>query len=421
MLGRLVEKMMGGGKVASSRSCLGEVLNKVCPRFAARYEEVCAQQAEAEKNADEDAVFSGVNTDALDILASMVMGEIHSGKVADAASRAYLSILLDNEHLPETHRLSESELGLLRELLLGYFGAAGDVNEKGATVLSMIEKKFGSGEFSQARILLQIFETSAETRQNNERNLYYEDMILRLDMQLNNTRGVDRSVAEAAANPNASDDAIIKGFSQLANDCGANFYLYLHDLKEIEAWKKALATVPESVSEYLFDYVPVVSWRHIGSLHEPLENQIRRHMTFDMLRRHVQQKLRMCYFLLLASGNTGFEWFIFSFTEWSKRVFDVDVREIFPMLHRCGVVEGMCLQEILDIVTDRFYGPAMNRVSLTPDDLNQAFKTVCNRIFSEDTASIPPGDYSLGDLLLDALLPFEYGDPKFVYRLYAMM
>ncbi len=43
---------MGGGKVASSRSCLGEYLDKVCPRFAARYAEVCAAQEKAQKEAD---------------------------------------------------------------------------------------------------------------------------------------------------------------------------------------------------------------------------------------------------------------------------------------------------------------------------------------------------------------------------------
>ena len=426
MLGKLVEKMMGGGKVASSRSCLGEYLDKVCPRFAARYAEVCAEQEKAQKEADAAAdgaetTVVAVNTDALDVLASMIMAEIHSGKVPDAASRAYLSILLDNEHLPATHRLNETELTLLRELLLGYFGSGEDVNEKGATVLSMIEKKFGAGEFSQARILLQIFDTSPETRQNNERNLYYEDMILRLDMQLPVTRGIDHALATAAASSDAPEETVRNAFSHLSRDCGVNFYLYLHDLLEIERWKDALKTVPESVSEYLYDYVPVISWRLVGSMVEPLDSQIRRHMTFDMLRRHVQQKLRMCYFLLLANGNTGYEWFIFAFTAWSQRVFDVDIREILPMLHRCSVVEGMCLQEILDIVTDRFYGPAMNRISLTPDDLDRAFKTVRSNLFAENGVALPPGDYSLGDFLLDVLLPFDYEDPKFAYRLCAMV
>ena len=81
-------------------------------------------------------------------------------------------------------------------------------------------------------------------------------------------------------------------------------------------------------------------------------------MVFESLRRYVQQKLRMCYFILLASGITGYEWFIYAFTNWSRDIFNVDVREIFPVLHRLALVDGMCLQEVLDVTLERYHGPA---------------------------------------------------------------
>ncbi len=405
MLGRLKELMTGGSKPASTRSYLGGYLDKVCSRYVARYEELSSQ---------DDMV------DALNVLASLVMNEIMGCEVDEAAARAYLSILIDNDHLPPTHQLNESELTCLRELLLGYFSNSESVNDKGSQVLSLIDKKFTAGEFSQARILLQIFDTTEETRQNNERNLYYEEMILRLDMVISKSRGCPASLVEEVCHPEASDEIVIKAFNHLSRECGVNFYLHTVDLKERERWQNEIDRLPEPVKDYLYDYIPVMQWRTFGMLNEPIESQISRHMTFEMLRRHVQARLRMCYFLLLASGNTGYEWYIFSFTRWSQKHFGVDVRDVFPMLHRCGVVDNMCLQEVLDIVTDRFYGPAMNRIVMTTDDLSRAYRAVIRRIFERDTTLIPAGDFNFGDFILDEILPFEYDDSYFIYRLFDM-
>ena len=406
MLDKLVGIVTGSKKPVTSRSSLGTALDKVCPRFAERYE--------AQKSADEPV-------DALDIISAMVMNEIQPGIMDVAAARAYLSILIENEHLPITHQLSESDLECLKQLFLGYFCKSDDVNAKGAQVLSLIERKFGSGEYSQARILLQIFETNEETRLNNERNLYYEEMISRLDMSFARTKGIPHPLVEAALENDASDEVLFKAFQTIEHDLNALFCLYLVDQNENTQWQQALASVEPEVREYITEYIPVIQWRSIGQLSESLESQISRHMTFDMLRRHVQNKLRMCYFLLLASGNTGYEWFIFAFTEWSRIIFGVDIHEVLPMLHRCSVVENMGFQEVLDIVTDRFYGPAMNRVTMTPDDLVIAYKKVIQRLLSNDASDIPRGSYSFGDFVLDELLPFRYENPSFAFRLYKMM
>ena len=141
-----------------------------------------------------------------------------------------------------------------------------------------------------------------------------------------------------------------------------------------------------------------------------------------MLRRHVQQKLKMCYFILLASGTTGHEWFIFAFSEWSKKHFNVDVREVFPVLHRSGIVDGMCLQDILDMVIERFYSPAMNKLVIRPETLQKAYHETLKTLFSKiNFAQVPAGHYNFGDFLLDEILPFPYESPLFAFRLHCMM
>lgn len=401
--------MMRSVKISMEDSgYLGRFLDAACSKYAAKYETII-------KRNDKD------NIDALDVLAEIVLGEMGVEGTDISAMRAYLSILIENEHLPSQSQLSEAELSTLRDLLFCYFSGAENVNEKGADVLSLIEKKFANGDFSQARILLQIFETNNETRQNNERNLFYEEMIMRLDAVAGKSKPISAHLAQEVLADHAPDDDVLRGLAALDQNVGARFCLYLRDPDEVERWKQALSPLKPDVQEYLLDYIPVVRWRRIGSLAMPIHAQLTQHMTFEMLRRHVQQKLRMCYFILLASGNTGFEWFIFAFSEWSMRCFQVDTREVFPMLHRSGIVDGMCLQEALDVVTERFYGPAMNQIVIQPNDLENAYRDVLRFIFESDPSQIPPGHYNFGDFILDRLIEFKFEDPMFAYRLHSMM
>ncbi|MBQ8037736.1 MAG: hypothetical protein IJ268_12150, partial [Proteobacteria bacterium] len=265
---------------------LSRFLDAACSKYAAKYETII-------KRNDKD------NIDALDVLAEIVLGEMGVEGTDISAMRAYLSILIENEHLPSQSQLSEAELSTLRDLLFCYFSGAENVNEKGADVLSLIEKKFANGDFSQARILLQIFETNNETRQNNERNLFYEEMIMRLDSVAGKSKPISAHLAQEVLADHAPDDDVLRGLAALDQNVGARFCLYLRDPDEVERWKQALSPLKPDVQEYLLDYIPVVRWRRIGSLAMPIHAQLTQHMTFEMLRRHVQQKLRMCYFILL--------------------------------------------------------------------------------------------------------------------------
>ena len=359
--------------------------------------------------------------DALDILALLIVEKMGIKNADVAASRAFLSILIENEHLPVAGQLSAQELQALRNLLFCYFSGDANVNEKGAQVLALIEQKFANGFFSQARILLQIFETNQETRQNNERNLYYEEMILRLDGGPTKAKPVARNILQAACEDDADDETVLRALRAIEQNANITFNLYLRNLEELSAWQNALSPLPQHMRDYLLDYVPVIQWRALDALSEPIVSQLGRHMTFEMLRRHVQQKLRMCYFILLASGITGYEWFIFSFTQWSREQFNVDVRDVFPVLHRGGILDGMCLQEAMDVAVERFYGPAMNQISIQPQDLERAYRDALKFILQAELAAFPSGFYNFGDFVLDQLLPFHYEDPMFACRLHLMM
>lgn len=99
------------------------------------------------------------------------------------AGRAYLALLLDNDRLPRGEQLTLEELTLPRGLLLQFFRGHADIQARAQEVLGLVERKFSQRSFQQATILLQLFETDHTTKLQNERKLFYEDMIQRLGIR----------------------------------------------------------------------------------------------------------------------------------------------------------------------------------------------------------------------------------------------
>jgi hypothetical protein len=99
------------------------------------------------------------------------------------AGRAYLALLLDNDRLPRGEQLTLEELTLPRGLLLQFFQGHSDIQARAQEVLGLVERKFSQRSFQQATILLQLFETDHTTKLQNERKLFYEDMIQRLGIR----------------------------------------------------------------------------------------------------------------------------------------------------------------------------------------------------------------------------------------------
>ena len=91
------------------------------------------------------------------------------------AARAYFTLLRENDRLPPSGQLNGRELRLTRQLLLS--AAVGDSEvDHSEQVLSLLEEKFNGGKYTQAGLLLRLFETTPARERNNERTLFYEEM-----------------------------------------------------------------------------------------------------------------------------------------------------------------------------------------------------------------------------------------------------
>ncbi|MBH22926.1 MAG: hypothetical protein CMH57_00435 [Myxococcales bacterium] len=123
------------------------------------------------------------------------------------AGRAYLGLLLENDRLPRGEQLTLEELTLPRGLLIDFFSGEVNIQGRAQEVLSLVERKFSQRAFKQATILLQLFETDQSTRMQNERKLFYEDMIQRLGIRRRHPLAED-DIKQVHDHFKAIDDAL---------------------------------------------------------------------------------------------------------------------------------------------------------------------------------------------------------------------
>jgi hypothetical protein len=340
------------------------------------------------------------------------------------AARAFFSVLVDNDQLPASEQLDEQEIDLLKRLLSDYFSGSDQVRSRANEVLALIERKFSEGAFTQARILLQIFETDNETRLNNERNLFYEDMILRLGLRRRHPISDADAIRKSLQRSLSLDPDAFRSTCDLLN---AEAYIHpcflLRDPDQLTAWTQ-LASISQAsdACDRLLTYIPPKRWRSPSLLPQLHPSSLAlTHLHDGAVKKYILSLTRLCYFFLLASGDTDFETFLFTYLSWCHDRWGVDARRLLPQLHRRSVLEERSIQESLDALFDEFFSPSASALApFTTQDISQAWIALSSRLSSLDLSSIPPGHYDLGGLLLDHLLGFQHPDPSFTFRIHRL-
>ncbi|MDX9722356.1 MAG: hypothetical protein RBU37_16550 [Myxococcota bacterium] len=373
------------------------------------------------------ARLSAANGDLVDALAMAVMQEsLPKGEsVSTQASRAFFFVLVENDKLPIGEQLESGEIDLLKALLIEYFVGSEAVRARANEVLALIERKFSQGAFTQARILLQIFETDTETRLNNERNLFYEDMIMRLGVrrrhELGNTER-ERIAQQLAKLDIQAEGGVRQALRHLSEEHYTHFCLLCRNPAQRSIWDKTLASFDEEHRERVLHYVPPLRWRTPPQFPQSgLLDLSRQLINTETARQHIQHLLKMCYFLLLASGDTGYEEFIYSFLQFSRSKLGVEAKRALPLLHRRSVLDEKGLQETLDEVYDQRFVDAVDAcLDFGDEQLIAAWNALITKLQRVDFNQIPPGHYDLVAFLLDELLGFEAPDLVFPFRLYRL-
>lgn len=360
------------------------------------------------------------------------------------AGRAYLALLGENDRMPPAQQLTERELTLPRNLLLSFFQGSPDIQRRAQEVLGLIEHKFAERAFHQASILLQLFETDQTTRVQNERKLFYEDMIQRLGIRRreplsrqstqlvqDHFRDVGRQMEEDAGPPSLSGTTTIpdqdpyvplrRSLQWLAHEHQLRFCLLLHDQDSLRAWEEVASLSDPASAQTLLRSVPPLRWRSLSHHREAsLLELVAEHLTPVVLRDYIQSLTRTCYFILLAVGDTGLEGFIDTYFEWLTEHLGLDGTAFMDRLHRESTLGEQTLRETMDHIFEEFFAEKLteDRFSFDASDLEAAAQGLIKQLSQADLSEVAPGHFDLGGLFLDHLLQVKYPSPDFPFRVH---
>ena len=338
------------------------------------------------------------------------------------AITAYLHLLLDNDRLPPAGQLDDQDLITTRSLLLAAAAGSDATTGESERVLALLEEKFNSGKFTQASLLLRLFETTDVRERNNERTLFYEEMFSRFGViRLNRIPGnLCRKYRDSLKKSDSPTEAILGAAEWLRQNAGVHLNLAVRDPEEVDTWKRVLSSDHSDLNLYL-ELLPPRRWRNLSEFTElgvipAITNQI----DGGALAQYFGHLLKVCYFIVLVTGKTGFEPFIKTYFEWVENHFDILGTKLLPGLHyQTTVGEGSLGEAIEKILQDEMM-PFAGRIreGLDDDALESSLDALIKDLIPLDPNEIPPGDYDLGGLVLDRATDLDVIDPVALFRVH---
>ena len=340
-------------------------------------------------------------------------------------ARVLLAVLLDNDRLPESKQLEVAEVVMAAELWVHLMARAVDINEKVQNLARLVERKFEANHFSQARLLLKLFPANRPTQVNNDRQLFFEEMIYRLGIRRGGLGGEKQTLAASLASLELSDDEAVRSkFQDLATGPGIEMFVYTREPDEVVRWRELVEGCSNEVAAQEFlERIPPRRWRRVMEEGDrKVATSLREHIVRPMAREEVIGYIKTCYFVLRAVGDTGLEGYLNAFFDWSQSCCDVEATVYLPEVHR-RVQEGQeLIDEVFGEIYDDYYGAVIGDKLDAFDEaaMEEAFVEAMDRIAEVDVADVPTGQFNLGALVLDAHLGFEYPEPAFAFKLHRL-
>lgn len=353
--------------------------------------------------------------------------ELHDPTVLQG-SRVLLAAFLDNDRLPPRQQLTVAELITGAEMWVHVLAGAPDIERRIKRIARMVEGKFSQNRFSHARLLLRLLPANRETRVNNDRQLFYEDMIYRFGIRGADEELVPESeeVGEAFEDVEFDDDEVIRAaFETLEQRTGVEMHLYTRDPDDIQRWRELFE--PEMASgadAQVLGMIPPRCWRRIdGEQARTVADLLDEHLVEPMLRRYVLSHFKTAYFVLRTVGDTGLESYLDSFFDWADEQLDVDAVGLLPEIHRRISTEGEMVEPVFDEMYDRHFAQPVSELvdELRDRDLSELFDGAVEAMFLAGPSQADEGAYNFGGFVLDAYLEFDYPEPDFPYRLHRLM
>lgn len=342
----------------------------------------------------------------------------------DGFARSFMSLLLDNDSQPPALQLTRDELDPPIHLLAAFFLASSDVQSEANRVLRLIEDKFGGGRFSQAVLLLQLFETDAATQRRNERNLWYEEMVQSFLGSRAGSLDADdiQAVRDAADQAAAGDAQAALTCSRLLDDTmHVRLNVRSHRPGEVHNWRQATRGMPNGSQRAVLSIAPPARWRPLHQTGASVSASLQEHFDRMGLRDYSIRFSRAVYFHIVSPGRNGFEPLILEYMRWLARVFDVVPTRLMPDLHRQMVSETRGINEALALLWEsHLVGHEQMDTEFGADALVDATSAAFGHLRDMDLEALCEGEYDFGGLVFDHLFGVEHASAEHAFRLHRL-
>ena len=344
------------------------------------------------------------------------------------AGRVFLGMLIENDRLPYDLQLGLEETMLARDLLVGYFVGNEDFEDRAQQLLRIVERKFSEGMFSQARILLQLFQTDRVTRIRNDRNIFYEDMIQRLGIRRRHP--VAAEMKTQLEKIPTGETELLELSRWLDKNLFIKLHLFMRQPQQVHSWRQVgQRSALEGATDNLLKFLPPRRWRPYylpkeGKEPTPelLVERARSHINSDTLNVYVTNQLRTCYFVLRAVGDTGLEGFLDTFFDWTREAFGEDTTRFLPEIYRRSMGEVDTMRGLFLDIYNRFLRKSAEArlEKLTHEEIDVAVKDAIVFMRSCNFDDVAPGNYNFGGFIYDQLFDVDYPTKEFAFKLHRL-
>jgi len=270
-----------------------------------------------------------------------------------------------------------------------------------------------------------LFDADKGTRIENDRNLFYEEMILRFGIQRRHPVGDDIKEIFDTRLQRASDgeEDLEDLFDWMAETVYVTFEIFGRDSEEVEAWRAiAEASARPGAADRLLDVLPSRRWRLLSEFSDGPIDLFESQLNREYVRNYVTELIKTCYFVLRAVGDTGLEPYLDVFFDWVDEDFGIDGTKMMPRIYNETTANDRLIDEIFEDLYEEKFAEQVEeaRQSWGREDIEAALDNVLEDVGGTDLSDIPPGHYDFGRFVLDELFGMEYHAPDFAYKLHRL-
>lgn len=341
------------------------------------------------------------------------------------ASRIFYGVLVENDRLPVDLQMRPAAIAAARDLLLAYFSNDGEVKQKARNLMVVVEDKFNDGFFSQAKILVQLFEADEGTINENDRNLFYDDMLMRFG-QKDTAEGlrVDRTELDAQFDALVEEEiGLPEFFDTMATEYAISMNVLAEPDQTASRWNE-LARKSNRVTDETdaLELLPSRRWRPMSAFDREPGELLDDYVAPRSMEAYVQRHLKVAFFILRAVGDTGMEPYLDTVFDWSEEAFGVDGPALMPALYQEATDSKRSIDEIFGQVYRDSYREAAREVvqQWDRDAVESAAGEVASRIPELELARLSGGHFDFGGLVLDELFGLDFHDPTFAVKIHQL-